>query len=342
LGRWPEAEAEYRKVLEAVPEDVDMMVALAAVLGWQTRFDEALTVLERARTLQPRNVEVLVTRGRMLRSLGRTDEARESFRQALDLEPQNPEARQGIDSVQEEPRHQLVLGQEFSAFNFTSQEAQSYYLSLRSHISSRWVSVVGTQFDNRFGAQAGRFLGSLSYRLGRRDTLTAGGSAARDQGIIPKGEAFLEYGRGITLSRDRFLRGIELNVQQRWLWFDAARVLTSTGGFLLYFPRDWTWSVAVTAARSRFAGAGVEWQPSGITRLSFPLGSRVVGNTFFAVGTENFALADQLGRFSARTFGGGLRVRLTRRQDISGFFAYQDRSQQRTQKSFGIAYGIRF
>ena len=31
----------------------------------------------------------------------------------------------------------------------------------------------------------------------------------------------------------------------------------------------------------------------------------------FAVGTENFAESDQIGRFSAHTYGGGLRYRLT-------------------------------
>jgi hypothetical protein len=69
---------------------------------------------------------------------------------------------------------------------------------------------------------------------------------------------------------------------------------------------------------------------------------RLTGNTFFAAGTEDFARADQLGRFSARTWGGGARWAVAPRQELSGYAAYQDRSQGRTQRSFGWSYAIRF
>src|SRR5581483_7341076 len=54
------------------------------------------------------------------------------------------------------------------------------------------------------------------------------------------------------------------------------------------------------------------------------------GNTFFAVGSENFALADQIGSFSARTYGGGLRFCMTSSQDFDGYIAKQDRSEEHT------------
>ena len=46
--------------------------------------------------------------------------------------------------------------------------------------------------------------------------------------------------------------------------------------------------------------------------------------------------------YLARTFGGGLRYRVSSRQDIRGYVAWQDRTQGRTQNSFGVTYGIRF
>jgi hypothetical protein len=99
----------------------------------------------------------------------------------------------------------------------------------------------------------------------------------------------------------------------------------------------------VVAARSSFPVVGIEWQPSGSTRLSFPLRSeRLRGSVAFAVGTENFAKADQVGRFSARTFAAGLKYQINARQDVGGHVAFQDRSQQRTQTSVGFTYGIRF
>ncbi|MCL4524779.1 MAG: hypothetical protein M1451_12865, partial [Acidobacteria bacterium] len=77
-------------------------------------------------------------------------------------------------------------------------------------------------------------------------------------------------------------------------------------------------------------------------RLTFPLHRRVYGNVFYAVGTEDFARTDQLGRFSARTYGGGLRIALRQRQEWTAYLAYQDRTQGRKQTSFGFSYAIRF
>lgn len=341
-GRWDDAEAEYRFVLERAPHDTDMLLGLATVLNWKQQFAEALALLDQAAALDPRRADVQLARGRVLRALGRTEEARAAFRRALDLNPGDAEARQGLESVQEAPRHQFVFGTDFDFFNFTSQDAQAYSLSLRSDWHPRWTTLLAARFDHRFGQTAGRWNGALTFRPTRNDAFTIGGSAGRDNGIVSRGEAFVEYGRGLQLSRTNFLRGLEFSYQHRWLWFDAARIQTATPSALLYFPRDWTWSLSVAAARSSFPGTGAEWRPSGITRLNFPLHRRVAGNLFFAVGTENFALVEQIGRFSARTWGGGARVTLTSRSDISAYFAYQDRSQNRTQKSFGIAYGIRF
>jgi hypothetical protein len=119
-------------------------------------------------------------------------------------------------------------------------------------------------------------------------------------------------------------------------------VLTVGSSEIFYLPRDWTWTFTLTGARSGFAGTGVEWVPSGSTRLGFPLHRRLSGNISFGIGSENFAQVDQIGHFSARTFAGGLRCRLTEIQDITGYVAVQERSQNRTQKSFGLSYGIHF
>jgi hypothetical protein len=89
-------------------------------------------------------------------------------------------------------------------------------------------------------------------------------------------------------------------------------------------------------------GLESEWRPSGMAKLGFPLHRQLTGNTFFAVGSENFALVDQIGSFSARTYGVGLRFRITATQDFDGYFAKQDRSTGRTQTSAGVSYGFRF
>jgi len=83
-----------------------------------------------------------------------------------------------------------------------------------------------------------------------------------------------------------------------------------------------------------------------MTRLRFPINRRnehhLGGNVFYALGTENFAQVDQIGQFSSRTYGGDLRFQLTAREDVTGFAAYQKRTQDRRQTSFGFTYGVRF
>jgi len=98
--------------------------------------------------------------------------------------------------------------------------------------------------------------------------------------------------------------------------------------------------------RSSFPGTQVDWKPSGISRLQFPLArwtSRSLsGNVFFAAGTEDFGEIDQIGSFASQTYGGGLRFQFTPRQDLTAYSFYQRRTQDRTQTSFGLSYGIRF
>jgi hypothetical protein len=105
-------------------------------------------------------------------------------------------------------------------------------------------------------------------------------------------------------------------------------------------------SLAATGARSAFSGTGAEWRPSGSGRLAFPLAhwneKKLSGNVLFAVGTEDFALIDQIGRFASQTYGCGLRFQMTSRQDITGYAGFQKRTQNKTDTSFGMSYGIHF
>jgi hypothetical protein len=138
------------------------------------------------------------------------------------------------------------------------------------------------------------------------------------------------------------VRGIEFNYHQQWYWFSTARVLALTPSAIFYLPREWMFQLAVTSARSSFPGLPPAWQPSGISKLTFPIRPRLRGNVFFAVGSEDFALTDQIGRFAARTWGAGFRWQFEQRQYLSAYGLFQDRSEARTQASFGVTYGVRF
>ncbi len=341
-GDWPRAEVEYRSVLAAAPNDTDILLGLADVLIWQNKLQEALTVLERARSLSPQQREVLLRRARVLTRLNRVQEARQQYRSLLSWNAGDTEARAGLASLPDSYRHELRVGSDTDAFNF-ADTATAQGMILISRWNSRWITEVAFNSYQRFGAEAYLATGRVSRKLGANDWVAVGGGVGHDEDVIARRTALVEYGHAFALGKTALVRGMELTVRHQWLWYSQSQVRAFTGSALLYLPRDWTWSLTVTAARSSFPVVGTEWQPSGNTRLSFPLGLPALRGTLgFALGTENFAKVDEIGRFSARTYSGGLRYQLTRTQDVGGYFAYQNRSQQRTQTSFGLTYGIRF
>lgn len=340
-GKWEAAESEYRYVLQRAPKDVDILSGLADVLIWREHFEEALAVLNDAQALAPTRTDILIRQGRVLRSLHRYPEAKEKFLAALVIEPGSVEARHGLDSLRPQPRHELRFGTDNDLYNYTDT-AYAQGISFTSKWNPRWSTSFAQTTYQRFGQDAAQFSGSTTWRYTVQNALTVGGAVAHDAGVIPRAQAFFELGRGFIVSREGMIRGIETSYRQRWLWFSDARVLTLTAAATFYLPGDVTWSISITPARSRFPVTQAAWQTSGLTRLSFPLFPHLTANAFYAVGTENFAQQDQIGRFSARTLGGGTRIQLTTGQDITGYIANQDRSQGRTQISLGMSYGIRF
>lgn len=340
-NRHDEAAAEYRFVLSRKPDDVDMLVGLADVLHWDGKDSEALQVLNRAYALAPGNSDVLVRRGRVLAALKRNVEARSNFRQALSLNSADQDARLGLEGLAGEDRHQLRIGTDVDAFNYTDTAATET-LSLVSRWNSSWATSVTFNTYQRFGQRAGKLTGTVTRNFTKSDWLTIGGAGGHDHDVIPKSEALFGFGHGFRVGNP-FIRGIEASYDQHWYWYSTGRILTLGGTTLVYLPREWTWLLSINAARSAFSGVpGYDWQPNGRTRLGFPLFRRLSGNLTFAVGSESFAEIDQTGRFAARTFGGGLRLALNHTQDITGYVAAQDRSQGRSETSGGVSYGFRF
>ena len=56
---------------------------------------------------------------------------------------------------------------------------------------------------------------------------------------------------------------------QHWYWYATARILALNGSGILYLPKDFTWSLGITDARSAFPGTGAQWQPSRIPAWDF-------------------------------------------------------------------------
>jgi tetratricopeptide (TPR) repeat protein len=339
-GRWSEGETEFKFVLERFPNDTDILTALADVLLWQQKLTESLQTLDQARKISPSDPEILSRRARVLALLGRKQEARSEYQQTLLFDSQNADARTGMVSLRENTRHELRIGEDVDIFSYAGA-GQTQGIGLGSRWNQRWSTVFGVATYQRFGQDAVKFLASTAFHLTAQDWVTVGSTVANSQSVVPTNEAFFEYGHAFRLET-RWLQGLESSYQQHWFWYQGAHVLTLNTSQIVYLPREWTWSLNVTGARTGFVGTPVDWTPSGWTKLGFPLQRRVTGNLFFAVGSENYAQIDQIGRFSAHTFGGGLRYQFAARQDLNGYVARQNRTQGQIDTSFGLSYGIHF
>ena len=344
-GHLAEAEKEYLEILNVSRKDPDNWGGLAGVYLREGKITEALRAISSAVELDPKRADLHVTRGRALRAAGERIEARQEFQKVLNLEPSNAEARAGLNSLRGEPKHELRFGQDNDLFNFTGANHDEW-TSLVSRWTPRWTSTFAENIYQRGGVEAAKFMGSVTLRQPKWGAVTLGAAVGHDSAVIPKREAFFELDHGWKTGETNFVRGVEFAYGQHWYWYQTAQILTLNGTATVYYPRDWTLTLAAIGAQSAFLGSGTEWRPSGLGRLTFPLARRgdtkLSGNVFFAVGTEDFARVDQIGRFASQTFGGGLWFQITARQDITGFAAYQKRTQDRTDTSFGMSYGIRF
>jgi tetratricopeptide (TPR) repeat protein len=339
-GRWPEGEAEYQFLLEQRPDDTEILIALADVLLWQKKYAESLQVLDRTLKIVPADPEVRTRRAKVLVQLGRKPEARSEYREALRFDPQGRDAKAGLASLSTNARHELWIGTNTDFFSYTGA-AQTQSVGLSSRWNERWSSVFGTNVNQRFGQEAVNFMASASLHPTARDSVRVGGAVANPQAIVPTREALFEYAHAFHFE-SRVLPGLETSYQQHWFWYQGARVLTLSSSNLLYLPRGWTLGLTVTGARAVFAGSAADWTPSGWTKIGFPIQRRLTGNLFYAVGSEDFSQVDQIGRFAAHTYGGGLRCQFAEKQSVTGYVSRQDRSRGQTVTSLGLSYGIRF
>ncbi len=344
-GRLAEAEHEYDAVLKVAKEDPDNWIGLATVYMQQGRMQEALKAADRAVELDPKRADLRATRAQIFSASGDISNARLEFQKALALDPGSEDARTGLLSLRGEGKQELRFGFDGDLFSFAPAN-NDQWVSLVSNWTRRWTTSAAVSFYQRGGIDAGNFVGSVTRSQPKWGAITIGGATGHDNGVIPETEAFFELDHGFKISESQPIRGIELAYGQHWYWYTTARILAVNETAIVYLPRDWTWTLGLTQARSHFSDTGVDWRPSGLARLAFPLAHwsqrELSGNIFYAVGTEDFAQVDQIGSFASQTYGGGLTFRFTPRQDVTGYAAFQQRTQNRAETTFGFTYGLRF
>jgi len=344
-GQLERAEKKYLEILALSQNDPDIWEGLGSLYLREGRNSDALRALDTAVKLDPTRADLHAARARALRAAGNQSEARLEFQKALSLDASSVEARDGLRSLRAEPKHVLRFGQDNDIFNFAGSN-HGEWTSLASMWTPKWATTVAGNFYQRGGVNAGKLLSSVTRKDSKWGAVTVGGAVGHDMGVIPKSELFFDLDHGLKTSETRFVRGLEFVYGQHWYWYQSSRILALSGTAILYLPREWTFSLGSTGARSTFTGAGADWRPSGMARLGFPLAGwgekQLSGNIFFAVGTEDFGQVDQIGRFASQTYGGGIRYQLSPRQDLAGFASYQKRTQNRSDLASGLSYAIHF
>src|SRR3989441_2220017 len=310
-GRLAEAEREYLGILKVSRTDPDNWMGLAGVYLREGKIQAAQQAIDAAEELDPKRADLHAARARVLRAAGKPNDARLEFQKALHLDPTSTEAQAGLISIRREPKHELRLGQDNELLNYTS-DYHDEWVSVASQWTSHWTTSAAGDFYQRSGAEAGKFAASITRGQWKWGAVTVGGAIGHDNAVIPKSEAFFDLDHGWKTGETNFVRAVEFMYGQHWYWYQSSRILALNGGAILYLPQEWTFSLAATGARSVFSGTSAEWRPSGISKLGFPLARwgdrRLSGNIFFAAGTENFAVVDQIGRFASQTYGGGVEI----------------------------------
>jgi predicted AlkP superfamily phosphohydrolase/phosphomutase/Flp pilus assembly protein TadD len=97
--RYAEAEAAYRTLVAAEPDDGGLRASLAGALASLGRYDEALAELDAAVRLSPVNPEAYHNRGAILERQGKRDAAVASYRDALRYSPQYEPSRRALERL---------------------------------------------------------------------------------------------------------------------------------------------------------------------------------------------------------------------------------------------------
>jgi TolB-like protein/Tfp pilus assembly protein PilF len=91
----PGAEAAILKAIDMNPNNVDTLELYAAVLRTESRFEDALPIINRALQLDPLSVTLFHELGRALTFRGRFEEAEVAFNRISQINPGNPYAAHG-------------------------------------------------------------------------------------------------------------------------------------------------------------------------------------------------------------------------------------------------------
>jgi len=338
-GNFKEAEELYRKVLMDHPDDPEAEIGLADVLSWRKEFSVAQALMKRLEKHRPNDPEVLIRLGRL--SLWQHDRAdsRRYFKRVLDIDPGNKEAHDAIRNMEGENPFRLESGYLFEGYDFTSN-TNGNFVQVVYRDYDRKTFLAGFQYQNKFGENDTQFTLGATYRFFHRTYIRGELTLApRSQTVVPNQDYTMEMTQGLP-------HGIAVGGALRYLNFSIAHVQIPTGIVNWDAKPNLHLYLRYTPSVTSFKGPSSRvWNQGGWTKLVWDTNRIFSPYILFATGAESFEAAvsaEQLGRFSAHTYGGGAEIRVSPRQGLHVGYFFQRRTQGHQEQSFGASYYFSF
>ena len=338
-GNFQSAEELYRQIIRDHPGDAEAALGLADVLVWQGKLDGAREVLLSLEKQRPNDLEVLVRLGRVLVAQNRPAKARRYFRKVLQIDPNNEEVKKALTGISDRRSFELETGYFLEGYDF-ARNTNGTFTQLAYRDYDRKTVLGGFQYQNKFGENDLRFTLGGTYRALRRSYIRG------EVSVSPRGE-FVEPNQDYTFEVTQGLsHGVAGGAAIRYLNFRNANVVIPAGIvewdareklhiYLRYAPAG--------TAFNKFQGR--VWNQGAWAKGVWDLNRRFSPYALFATGAESFEPAlsyEQLGRFTAHTYGGGTEIRLSSKGGFRLGYFYQKRTGSHRENWLGVSYYVYF
>ena len=324
MGHPDLAEPVFRSVLLEDPKNAEAMLGVGDSLSRLGRLDEALIELDRATRAAPGNTDALAALGRTHLKASNTTLAVSYLEQAVATAP-TPENTRALEDARRAHGHHVQLGGLFEGFDNGSDDTSGGDLTVNVRLKDRLRLVARGQVQDKFGVSDARGGAGLEWRWRHDASLYVHGLGGPDNLVLPRGE-----GRVAVSYRPGTVA-----------WTAAVQVMDFSTATLSTVSPEMTWwtsdraSIGLRYTLSMTSLDGTDdltLSSSGALSTAYRVNPRTWLNLGYAIGIEDFdALSvDRIGRFSAHTVTGGLRIDLRTLTTLLGTYQYQWRSDEET------------
>ena len=216
-GRWPEAAALFRQVLQDDPNHLDAAVGLARSLFFQKKFQEAEEAITRALNLSPDLHEAYLYQSEILLQKGRLTAAREAVSRAMDLEPGQPRYHAQMATILTKMGKSLEAVECLEKAVRLDPQNRAYRNALRDNVRNN--------ISNIIPAWHFRMLNDQPRNQAFEDALGQ---------VIRPGETVLEIGTGsglLSMMAARYGAGAVYTCETIGVLAEKARVIVARNGF---------------------------------------------------------------------------------------------------------------